>query len=166
MSHKDFRIYGSGTGLVVLSVSAGFLWLILIFCTKDIFLTGLDLKKAVIWSGGVLLCIYGTILAFKFWKCNFIKIENGELLISVLKRKPIPADWPKYNKESVRLDNIEFVLLKKPANLISAPSLMVKRKSGKPYYVDTKPFSRAAFWRLFKELEKRGIEVQITTGAI
>ena len=65
-----------------------------------------------------------------------------------------------------KLGDIEMVSLEKPDSLFLAPILMIKIKSSKPYYIDTKPFSKAAFWKLFKEFEKRGVEVQITVGAI
>jgi len=46
------------------------------------------------------------------------------------------------------------------------PALMIERKDGEPYQVNTKPFTKSAFYKLFKEFEKRGIKVEIEAGTI
>jgi len=169
MVKKDFEIHGGGTGLVVMSAFTALFWLGFIFDFAQIVTEEFDLKKTVTLVGFTLVCLYFSVFVFRFWKSNFIKIESVALIISVMDRERLRRKrqiWPRFNKQSIRLEDIETVSLNKPASLFLAPALMIKRRNNKPYYVDTKPFSKSAFWKLFKELEKRGIKVQVTVGAI
>ena len=112
-----------------------------------------------------LFCFYFSIFTFQYWKFNFIEITSEELFVSVLDRTT-PRIWPRFDKESIRLDDIEAVSLERPTKIYSAPKLTINRKNNKTYYVDTKPFSKADFIKLFEEFEKKGIAVEITIGAI
>ncbi len=166
MAEKKFKIQGGGIGLIINTMASVFFWFIFVMALFEARYTKPDLMDFVlILVIGAFLCPYTTVVNYKFWKSNYIEITDKELLISVLDR-PVRRNWPKYNKKSIRLDEIETMSLEKPAGITLAPSVKIEINNSKPYYIDTKPFSKASFWKLFNELEKIGIKVVITAGAI
>ncbi len=158
----NLKIHGGGFGLFFMLTFSVFFLLM--------FFVGLfsmhNFREIVIMVLFGAICVYFTILTFKLWESNFIKLTSEKLIISVMDRTNLYRKWPKYNKKTIRLDEIEAVSLEKATKIYLAPRLAIKIKNSTPYYVDTKPFSKAAFWKLFKGFEKKGITVEVTVDAI
>jgi hypothetical protein len=168
------KIHAGGTGLVLfLSISlffwVGFLWVI-----KDkIHVLGERttydsfIKDFV---AGLGLCIFFSIIPFVYWKFNFIELKSNRLIASVLDRSGVwnrskASIWPKFIKTNIALGEIKTVSLNKTG--FTRPIVFeIIDKNNKTYHIDTKPFSKVSCCRFIKELEKKGIAVDVEIGAI
>ncbi len=165
---NKFKIRGGGIGAVLVTFVIIFLWFIFAMSLKQTPIKQLiegPIKSQISLIGFLCVCIYCSIIAFKYLTCNFIEIIEDELRISVSDYGNFRRSWPKYNKQNIKLDNIGLVHLISLGKFLP-PVLMIQRKDAEPYQVNTKPFTKSAFRKLFKEFEKRGIKVEIEEGAI
>jgi hypothetical protein len=165
---NTFIIRSGGIGVILLSFLTIFLWFIFFIALKEISQKQLiegQTKFIIGLTVYLLLCIYISIITYKYLACNFVELGEDELRISVSDYMNFRRSWPKYNKQTIKMNDIESVHLVSMGKFLP-PELMIKRKSGEPYNINTKPFTKSALFKLFKEFEKRGIKVEIEIGTI
>jgi hypothetical protein len=168
------KIHAGGTGMnLFLSITiffwVGFLWVIKDKThvlgeriTYDSFIKD--------FVAGLGLCIFFSIISFVYWKFNFIELKSDRIIASVLDRS---GAWnrskatilPKFIKTNIALEDIKTVSLKKTGFILPIIFKIIDNNN-KTYSIDTKPFSKISCWRFIKELETKGIKVDIEKGAI
>lgn len=151
-----------------------FFWLSFLWVMKDkIQVLGLHITYSSFIKDlivGLTLCSFLSVYTFIYWKFNFIEIGNDKLIASVLDRSGIwdrskASIWPKFIKTNMALGDIKKVSLNKTG--FTRPIVFeIIDKSNIKYHIDTKPFSKSSGWRFIKELEKKGITVNVEIGAI
>lgn len=167
MTISHYKIHARGPvffAFIVLSIS---IWCMFIYYgiiennSKGIGLQDMFVNVTV----GFLISLYFSIIAFRYWKSNYIEIKEKEFHIGLknelnLKRWILgKIGWITYSKKSIKLADIKTVILKKPKNKLLAACVEIHTRNSEPYYFDTQHFSKSDFWKLVDELKRIGINV-------
>jgi hypothetical protein len=168
------KFHAGGTGMVLFLSITVFFWLGILWVTKDkIQALGSHIAydsfvKDLI--AGLALCVFFSVYTFIYWKLNFIELRTDKLTASVLDRSGVwdrskATIWPKFIKTNIALGDIKTISLNKTG--FTRPIVFeIIDKNNKTYHIDTKPFSKVSCWRFIKELEKKGIAVDVEIGVI
>jgi hypothetical protein len=166
------KIHAGGTGMALFLSIAIFFWVGFLWVIKDkMHVLGERITYDSFikdFVAGLGLCIFFSIIPFVYWKFNFIELKSDRIIASVLDRS---GAWnrskatilPKFIKTNIALEDIKTISLK---NAVFMYPIILIDKNNKTFRIDTKPFSKVSCLRLIKELETKGIKVDIEKGAI
>lgn len=165
------KIHGGGTGLYLFLSITIFFWIFFAgTLNNEIKTKGLQINYEFIkgFLACVGLCGVFSAYTFTFWKFNFIELRNDRLIASVLDRSGV---WnrskrtilPKFIKTNILFEDIKLASFIKSGFMFFIKIIGIDSKE---YLIDVKWFSKASCLRLFQELGKKGVKVDIEHGTI
>jgi len=108
-------------------------------------------------------------------KANKIEVMDDELNVSFVDRLGGSGFAPKVIQMSIKLNDIKSVKLAKGPSFFRdqtpflfkyCPLMQIVKRTGDPFLIDTKPFSKDTFRKLIKVFQDKSIPVELESGIL